>query len=62
MSEDAEDMEEHWRGLAKEAFAVSQRLSDPTAQRVMLRVAEAYASLADRAKFLREATKNLRKS
>jgi hypothetical protein len=62
MSEDEEGNEERWRALAKEALVLSQRLSDPTAQRVMLRIAEAYDSLADRAKLLRERDQKPHKS
>ena len=57
-----QDMEERWRALAQEAFAISQQLSDPAAQRIMLRIAEAHAGLADRAKLFREGIKNLKKS
>lgn len=37
-----------WRTLAAEARDVAERLSDPNAVRIMLRIAEAYDSLAER--------------
>jgi hypothetical protein len=54
--------EERWRALAEEAFSLSRSLSDPTAQRIMLRIAQAYAALADRANFQSEQHKNPKRS
>jgi hypothetical protein len=54
--------EERWRTLAQETASMSRQLSDPTAQRVLLRIAEAYANLADRAKFLRKRDETPKKS
>ena len=53
--------EERWRTLAEEAFFLSRSLSDPTAQRIMLRIAEAYVGLADRAKLQHEQSKKLKR-
>lgn len=53
MSEE-QDTEERWRVLAEEAFSISRHLTDLTAKHVMLRIAEAYHGLADRAKLRRE--------
>ena len=53
--------EERWRALAEEAFVLSRSLSDPTAQRIMLRIAEAYVGLADRAKLQHEQKKKLKR-
>jgi hypothetical protein len=52
-----QNTEERWRALAEEAFSISQRLADPSAKSIMLRIAEAYRGLADRAKLLTERNK-----
>jgi hypothetical protein len=39
---------DRWRTLASEARHVAERLSDPLAVRILLRIAEAYDSLAER--------------
>lgn len=57
-----QDTEEGWRVLADEAFSISRCLSDPTAKRVMLRIAESYVGLADRAKLRRVRDKSAKKS
>lgn len=57
MSEE-QNAEERWRALAEEAYSISRRLADPTAKRIMLRIAEGYSGLADRAKLLMERNKN----
>jgi hypothetical protein len=43
------DRPERWRALAAEALKVAKQLSDPTANRIMIAIAEAYLSLARRA-------------
>jgi hypothetical protein len=52
-----QNTEERWRALAEEAFFISRRLADPAARRIMLRIAEGYSNLADRAKLLIERNK-----
>jgi hypothetical protein len=59
---DEQITEERWRALAEEAFSLSRSLLDPTAQRIMLRIAEAYVALADRAKFQSEQNKKPKRS
>jgi hypothetical protein len=48
---DADATEDHWRELAAQARQVAEQLTDPVAVRVLLRIAEAYDGLADRARF-----------
>ena len=43
------DRPERWRALAAEALDVAQQLTDPTANRIMIAIAEAYLRLARRA-------------
>ena len=40
---------EHWRQRAKEARALAEKLSDAEAKKAMLRVAEGYELVAERA-------------
>lgn len=56
-----QDNTERWRTLAAEARAVAQRLIDPKAIRLMLRIAEAYDGLAERAEKLLDYNKVHRK-
>lgn len=44
------DSAERWRELAEEARAVADKLTDPDAKQVMLRIAEGYELLIRRAK------------
>jgi hypothetical protein len=43
------DRPERWRALAAEALEVAAQLTDPTANRIMIAIAEAYLRLAGRA-------------
>jgi hypothetical protein len=47
---DAQDKEEHWRSLAKEARSLLGQVTDPQARLELLRIAIAYERLASRAK------------
>ena len=40
---------EYWRTLARETFATAQAMADPESKKVLLRIAEAYERLAERA-------------
>lgn len=42
------DRPERWRALAAEALEGAKQLTDPTAHRVMIAIAEAYLRLAQR--------------
>jgi hypothetical protein len=44
-----QDRPERWRALAAEALDVANELTDPTANRIMIAIAEAYLRLARRA-------------
>jgi hypothetical protein len=43
------DHPERWRALAAEALKTAQELTDPTANALMIAIAEAYLRLAERA-------------
>ena len=43
---------EHWRTRAQEARALAEGMTDPDAQRMMMRIANDYEKIADRAEQL----------
>jgi hypothetical protein len=43
------DNPEHWRARAEEARVLAEQIDDPGAKQTMLRIAESYERLAERA-------------
>jgi hypothetical protein len=43
------DRPERWRALAAEALEIAKQLTDPVTNRIMVKIAEAYLRLAQRA-------------